>query len=369
MASIETVKQKNSTRYVVRFRRFGAAHKISLDSDYTRRDAERLRDAVTAALRAEKLGEPLDRATNLYFDNAPPDLRRRLIAANILCGDKSSLTIQEAFTRFLRERRAVLKPRSAENYMYAYKILSAQLGDNYILDAVRRDDIVALVETMRNTYKASTVRTNLTRCRAFFNWCVKAGLLDKSPVEGFTAGAVTPCKKFYVPAADVLKCFPFLNLERQAILALWRFAGLRANEPTFLTRECVDLARGRLTVFSPKTERHKGFSQRVVPITPQLQKILSEYLDATIGAPTDKLFGVQLHSEVLDLARKKAGVFWPRAAQSLRISCENDWLEARIPAHVVASWIGHSVDVQTRHYAVVLDSYFSGVTKIKEDMA
>lgn len=369
MASIETVKQKNSTRYVVRFRRFGAAHKISLDSDYSRRDAERLRDAVTAALRAEKLGEPLDRATNLYFESAPPDLRRRLIKANLLRGAASSLTIAEAFNRFLREYCAGLKPNTLENYTQAYKTLVAQCSATRLVDTITRDDIIDIIDSMRKIYKTSTIQTHLTRFRAFFSWCEKRELIDKTPIIDITIGSIEPSDRTYVPAGDVIKCFPYLNLERRTILALWRFAGLRADEPTFLTRECVDLERGRLTIFSPKTERHKGRDRRIAPISPLLSEILAEYLAATNGAPTDRLFGVRLNYDALNLARRKAGVSWPRMAQSLRVSCENDWLEARVPAHVVAAWIGHTVDVQAKHYAIVLDSYFSGVTKIDKNVA
>lgn len=369
MASIETVKQKKSTRYVVRFRRFGVAGKISLDSDYTRRDAERLRDAVESALRAEKRGEPLDRATNLYFDSAPPDLRRRLIKANLLRGATSSLTVAEAFNRFLREYCAGLKPNTIDNYVQAYKVFVARYGETRLIGTITRDDVIDLIDSMRNVYKTSTIQTHLQRFRAFFGWCEKRGFVDQTPIVDVALGSVAPCERTYVSSEDVVKCFPYLNLERRTILALWRFAGLRADEPTFLTRECVDLERGRLTIFSPKTERHKGRDRRIAPISPLLSELLAEYLAATDGAPTDRLFSGRLLYDALDLARKKAGVYWPRFAQSLRVSCENDWLEARVPAHVVAAWIGHTIDVQARHYAIVLDSYFADVTKIDGNVA
>lgn len=44
----------------------------------------------------------------------------------------------------------------------------------------------------------------------------------------------------------------------------------------------------------------------------------------------------------------------------MRASCETDWLNSGIKAHVVAHMMGHSVKVQPDHYAQVTDSDFGG---------
>ena len=49
---------------------------------------------------------------------------------------------------------------------------------------------------------------------------------------------------------------------------------------------------------------------------------------------------------------------WPKLIQNLRASCENDWLDSGMPAHVVARWIGHTVKVQNDHYVKVDDHHF-----------
>lgn len=51
-------------------------------------------------------------------------------------------------------------------------------------------------------------------------------------------------------------------------------------------------------------------------------------------------------------------IVWPKLFQNLRASCETDWLDSGIPAHVVAKWIGHSVKVQNDNYAQVDDHHF-----------
>ena len=53
---------------------------------------------------------------------------------------------------------------------------------------------------------------------------------------------------------------------------------------------------------------------------------------------------------------------WGTTFQNMRSSCENDWVLQGIPAHVVASWMGHSVKVQEAHYLRVLPQYYQQVT-------
>ena len=49
---------------------------------------------------------------------------------------------------------------------------------------------------------------------------------------------------------------------------------------------------------------------------------------------------------------------WPKLFQNLRSSCETQWLDSGLPAHVVANWMGHSVKVQNDSYAQVDDHHF-----------
>lgn len=56
--------------------------------------------------------------------------------------------------------------------------------------------------------------------------------------------------------------------------------------------------------------------------------------------------------------------------QNLRSSCETDWLDPKMPAHVVTNWIGHSVKVQNDNYAQVHDCHFEEFNKaISESLA
>ena len=64
---------------------------------------------------------------------------------------------------------------------------------------------------------------------------------------------------------------------------------------------------------------------------------------------------------------ERAGLtVWPKLIQNLRGSCETEWLDAGIPAHVVARWIGHSVKVQNDNYAQVDDHHFEQFNQMAE---
>lgn len=357
MASIETLKHKRTTAYVICFRRNGKRQKLYLGCAYTKRDAERLRDAIDSALKAEKKEEPLDRATSLFFENLTADMRRRLIKAGLIRG-ALAISLQEAKDRFFAERAPSLKYNTVKTYKQAFRVLETVVSPDTRVDMITRETILTLRDQLSEVYKPAYVDGHLTRLNAFFEFLKSIEVIETSPLSTIPTSKKHQAEREHVPAETVIKCFEHLTIERRAVLALWRFAGLRREEPRYLTRSCVDLEKRRLTVFSPKTE-HTGHDKRVVPIGDVLFPILEEYLKGFKG---DVLFPSLISNGALDTAFRKAGVSWRRRAQNLRVSCENDWLEQRIPAHVVAKWLGHTTSVQAKHYAIVLDSYFEEVT-------
>ena len=64
---------------------------------------------------------------------------------------------------------------------------------------------------------------------------------------------------------------------------------------------------------------------------------------------------------------KNAGLApWPKLFQNLRSSCETEWLDTGLPAHVIANWVGHSVKVQNDSYAQVDDHHFERFNEAAE---
>ena len=133
-----------------------------------------------------------------------------------------------------------------------------------------------------------------------------------------------------------------------------RYAGLRIpSESHLLTWADVDFARGRLTVRSPKTEHHAGHEQRLVPITPNLMKLIHDRFDECVEGE-QHLVTIRGQGRTMRQVRAictRAGVeLWARLWQTLRASCEKEWAMT-FPQYAVSKWIGHSITVSGRHYA------------------
>jgi integrase len=146
------------------------------------------------------------------------------------------------------------------------------------------------------------------------------------------------------------------------VLALARFAGLRIpSEIAGMVWDDVDLENGRLLVRSPKTEHH-GLSRRYVPVcSPVLRRLLHAAQERAAMGVHRVFPGVtatsNLREAVERVARRCQVSLWPKLFVNLRSSFETELLE-RFPAKDVASWLGHTVAIQQKHYAQVRHESF-----------
>lgn len=100
------------------------------------------------------------------------------------------------------------------------------------------------------------------------------------------------------------------------------------SESHLLTWGDVDFERARLTVHSPKTERHAGKDQRQVPISPRLMKLLPDALDA--AEPGDeRVVAIGRRGNLwrtMERIVQRSGVEpWEHLRQTLRRSCVKEW--------------------------------------------
>ena len=128
----------------------------------------------------------------------------------------------------------------------------------------------------------------------------------------------------------------------------------------------VNWERSALTVRSPKTAGHDGHAVRIVPIAPELRPILlalfdradpgSEWIVPRLRDPRKNL-----RTTFEKIIARASITPWPRLFQNLRASCATEWVE-RIPAHTVASWLGHSPLIAAQHYLQSRDAHFDLAT-------
>ena len=218
----------------------------------------------------------------------------------------------------------------------------------------------------------TSIRQRVGNAKSMFSHAVLEEMLPQNPFRN-QVSSLRPGDegKQIVPAEiinRVIEAAP--NAEWRLLIAIWRFAGLRKVEALKLTWNDVLWSEGKLRVRSTKTQHHAGKGMRYVP-TRDIEAYLTEAFDVAEKGeqylfPTVRLSNVfhRFHAIV-----ENAGFTpWPNLVKNLRLSCENDWLTANeAPAHVIASWLGHSLAVQNNAYAIVSDGHFEAFNSRGKD--
>lgn len=234
------------------------------------------------------------------------------------------------------------------------------------------------VGSAKKPYSENSIRTVMASAKMFCNAAIRRKWITENPFEYENASVeANKERSIYVPREWIQKVLDVCpDHQWKLMIALWRFTGLRKMEVFALHWDHVQWDERLLIVPSSKTAHHKGGDQRAVPIVeilPYLQAVRDQaspdssvIIDRYSKPLTnlDKPFKQMIESAGLEV--------WTRPFQNLRASCETDWLDwvgpnsERNSAHVVASWIGHSIQVQAKHYAQVdrhhFDTFNAGVS-------
>jgi integrase len=126
----------------------------------------------------------------------------------------------------------------------------------------------------------------------------------------------------------------------------------------------VDLDQGRLTIHSPKTDRHAGHESRQVPLFHEILPFLREVFEQAEEGEQYVLPMLQGRTgqalrKPLIAAIKRAGlVQWPRLWHNLRSTRQTE-LEDHTPTHVVCAWLSNNESTARQHYLQVTDEHFA----------
>ncbi|MEM9368522.1 MAG: tyrosine-type recombinase/integrase [Planctomycetota bacterium] len=204
----------------------------------------------------------------------------------------------------------------------------------------------------------NTVRRRIGRAKQIFRAAVKRKYISENPFsdEASATGANVENHR-YIPAIWIDQCIEAAPCEDwRIILALARYGGLRSHETRILRWQDVDMENRRMIVRSNKTP-----PTRICPIFPELYPHLERaYQVAPKGAITVQNRYTATSNIQTQLYRilEAAGLErWPDAFQNLRRSRETE-LMGRYPVKDVAGWIGNSVPVAMKHYAVMMKTSF-----------
>lgn len=334
--------------------------------DVDMKQAESVRTRVEALLAAELTGYPLDRETAAWLGAI--DDRMHVKLANVgLVKPRIGRALGDWLAAFM-ESRASLKPESRRKLEQTRTKLEAFFGKGKAIHQITAEDASRWRDDLgKKGLGEAAVKTHIGNAKTMFREAVERELLTRSPFSHLKGG-VTPTKNNrYVTPEEierVLDAAP--DPEWRLLIGLARLAGLRTpSETQLLTWDDVDWEGCMLRVRSPKTERHPGHEQRMVPIVPRLMDLLRE---RRVQCPGDEPRLVTIRSaggrrrKIVKIIADAGVEPWADAWQALRRSREIEWMQ-EWPPYAVCRWMGHTISVSARHYTnAIPDDLLARVT-------
>jgi integrase len=300
-------------------------------------------------------------------------------------GEKA--TLGPFLTTYIKGRSDV-KPSTAINYRATQRSLLGYFGKNKPLEEITAEDgdkwrrWLAAGETLadgtvvRKKLGDNTIRRRSGFARQFFRAAVRDRLLPENPFGDMKGISVRSnrSRDYFVTreeAARVIEACP--DAQWRLLFALSRYAGLRCpSEHVELRWSDIDWEAKRITIRSPKNERHEGQGVRIIPIFPELKQYLDdawELVEEAVMALEPKERGkvkvitryrdanTNLRTQLERIIARAGLKPWPKLFQNLRATRATE-LAAEYPAHVAAEWLGHSTVVAQKHYWRVTEADF-----------
>lgn len=359
MSTIEKVKRRRGTAFVVSFSRHGR-YKISLPSYYTMSDARALASCVDEILVAERRGVPP--RVQSYLDSAPPEIIRKLVAVGLVEVERLE-TLDDVLVRYVADIKERLKPSTVSSLLCIFKLLRASLDFSLTPSELTTDVCRRAIATATRGKSTAYSRQILTAAKTFYSFACPDAVVNPFKNVSLPTARKIEGRDFNVPAAwtaPILDACP--TREWRSAFVLWRFGGLRFREAYRLTWADVLFDRKRLVVHADKTQRY-GKEIRVIPLFPEIEKELDElFLESERENILSPLSVSTARNTFRQIVAKAGFTPWTRLFQNIRATRENELVEKGFPAHVVADWLGHSSAVQSKYYLRVLDSYFDAAT-------
>jgi len=308
-------------------------------------------------------GQPPELPTVNWLATITDELRNKLARCELTEAAAARvarvLTLGDWLDEYTDERKDV-KQATQENYAKAKANLLEHFGRNKLLRDISPTDAKqwrVWLKTKGNRRDTKIKRKTMA---------VERGYIPSNPfIKLLSTTQGNAKRQFFVPPEAIELCIPHCPCtDWKTILALARFGGLRCpSELVALRWSDVDLPGGKMIINASKTEHHATGGVRVCPIFPELRP----YLDAAWFAVGDdgaefvinryRRPDQNLRETFLKILKRAGVAPWPRLFQNLRASRETE-LMAKYPAKDVSAWLGNSVPVAMRHYAMATDAAF-----------
>jgi len=328
------------------------------------RDAERFKAKVEDLVSAKLLGGgSVSQETASWLADLKDDVYAKLAKVDLVPArtppepaDSTIPTLTAWLDRYVSERTD-LKASSKAKLEQAKKRLLDHFAAETPIDAITIGHAKAWrIWLGQKDLSDATANTIVRTAKLIFNAAVEFELIPANPFRKLKSGVIAAERTRYVNPEETKSILGKLtDLRWKVLFGLNRLAGLRCpSETHILTWGNIDWQNARMTVYSPKTARHHKKGKRTVPIVPRLMAIFQDAFDAAPEGAENvvTLTRNNLHRDLSDILTAAGFTPWSDLFQTLRRSCETQWVEEGYPQFVVSEWIGHSVRVSEDHYLI-----------------
>lgn len=364
MASVE----KDGQGYRIRFIDHNRQRRAVRLGGMNKANVEKIARHIEELVSWRKSGLTLDSATAAWIGKVGDEIHEKLSKAGLI-EQRVSTTLAKFLEEYI-DGRTTLKPGTVKNLDQTRWNLIAFFGANTALRSFRPEQGKEFREWLLKDEQLAenTVRRRCGRARQFFTEAKKRGVADLNPFDGIPVTVKgNKAKTHFLTAEDSARVLEAcIDQEWRAIFALCRWGGLRCpSEVLSLKWKHVLWDVKRLIVTSPKTAHHEGKETRVIPLFPEVERELSPLFFSPAGTEfcinRYRWKNQNLRTQFLRIIESAGLKPWAKPFQNLRATRDTELSEI-LPAHVVASWIGHTENVAREHYLHPNDAHFEKMT-------
>tara|TARA_R110002072_G_scaffold42064_12_gene118128 strand:+ start:78348 stop:79685 length:1338 start_codon:yes stop_codon:yes gene_type:complete len=334
--------------------------------------AERFFARVENLIDTVQTATPIDSQTAQWLAELPEDTYDKLVQVGL--AEPREATQKHTLGGLLDESLATMsvKESTRTRYAQAKRLLIEHFGKDCTLDSITPHDadkyrvwLETKVSTHAKPYSNAKVSKEIQIAKMFFKGAVRWEMISSNPFDGVRGGSQTNRERMVYISPEVahklIEGAP--DAQWRCIIALARFGGLRCpSEVLGVQWGDIDWDKGRMLVRSPKTERHIGKAERIIPLFPELRSVL---MDAYELAPEGSVYvtgrfggtNTNLGTQFKRLIIRAGMIPWPRVFNAMRASRATE-LAADYPAAICTQWLGHTQAIAEAHYHMVRDEDF-----------
>jgi len=233
-------------------------------------------EQLTEAVRFTQNAEP---ATLAWAEKLSDELYEKLVSVSLMPSRETHVSTLRPFIDAFIDARNDVKLSTKEVWKLAGNTLVAYFGADRKLATVTEVDAETFKQNLIGLQLApSTIHKRLQVSRTIFSQAVKRKLVSRNPFAEVSHSAIIPEERKYFVNREVIETLlNHCDLTWKSIVAIARYGGLRTPSETLSLRwRDIQWTDKTILVTSPKTEHHPNGASRLMPLFPELARVLAQ---------------------------------------------------------------------------------------------